>query len=231
MSKLLATGGAMHLRDIAQRFGVSQMTIRRDVAQHADKFVCLGGHIAHAAGGASGYTIESEKDHFAGAKRAACRAALCHVRDHDTLFIDCGTTLLALAHLIPDELHLTVICYSLGIAEILKKKPNVRLLVLGGWYVPSSDSFGGEETLAALADKGINTAFISAGGVDDVYGVSCWNPHEKAVKQKAMKIASRCYLVVDSSKLGQRRPIQFARLNAFTGIVTERNWPGKGVRR
>jgi len=221
LSKLLAERGATHLNEVARHLGVSQMTVRRDLARHADTFTCLGGYVAWARQAASGYLFEFEKDHYAAAKKAACRAALRHLREQDTIFVDCGTTMLALAQLVPDDLNLTVICYSLAAAEILKRKPNVRLLLLGGWYMSSSDSFGGEEALAALADKGVNSAFISAGGVDREYGVSCWNPHEKAIKQQAMKVAAHSYLVADSSKFGQRRPICFARIESFDAVITE----------
>jgi len=223
LNKALTEQGTLHLRDAARRFGVSEMTVRRDVAAAPDKYTCLGGHIVRVAenGSPAGYVIQSEKDHFAQAKRLACQKALQYIQDHDTLFIDCGTTLVALAHLLPPDLDLTVVCYSLDLARILSKKPNVRLLMLGGWYRPSSDSFSGEEVLRAMAEVGINKAFISAAGIDENYGVTCWNPHEKPIKQKAMKLASHRYLVADSSKLGQRRPVLFARASAFDAVVTE----------
>ncbi len=53
--------------------------------------------------------------------------------------------------LVPLERHVTVVFYSLNVAEILRRKPNVRMILLGGVYVPSSDSFAGEESLRCCA--------------------------------------------------------------------------------
>jgi DeoR family deoxyribose operon repressor len=225
LDKALAEFGTLHLRDAARRLGVSEMTVRRDVAADPGRYACLGGHIVRVAqdGTPIGYVIQSEKDHFAQAKRQACRNALARIRAHDSVFVDCGTTLVALADLIPADMPLTVVCYSLEVARLFAQKSRVRLFLLGGWYHASSDSFGGEHVLRDLAEIGVNKAFISAAGVDARYGVTCWNPHEKPVKQEAMKLASQRFLVVDSSKMGQRRPVRFAQLGAFDEVITEKS--------
>lgn len=225
LDRALAEYGTLHLRDAAHRLDVSEMTVRRDVAAEPGRYACLGGYIVRVAqdGSPVGYVIQSEKDHFAKAKRQACRKALARIQAHDTVFIDCGTTLAVLADLIPVGLPLTVVCYSLDLARILSQKQQVRLFLLGGWYQASSDSFDGEHVLRGLAEIGVNKAFISAAGVDAHYGVTCWNPHEKPIKQEAMKLASQCYLVVDSSKIGQRRPVRFAQVGAFDEVITEKS--------
>ena len=145
------------------------MTVRRDIAGSPERFTYLGGYIVSATDvpNNAGYSLEEEKDHFAQAKAEASAIAAGLIGNNETLFIDCGTTLTTLARLIPVDRHVTVVCYSLNVAEILRRKPNVRMILLGGVYVPSSDSFAGEESLETLRRMGINKAFISAGGVDD----------------------------------------------------------------
>src|SRR5258707_1049519 len=80
--------------------------------------------------------------------------------------------------------------------------PNTQVMLLGGLYHASSQSFSSEEALAYLRKIGINKAFISAGGVHPTRGVSCSNFHEVAVKQAAIAGAMESILVVDESKLG-----------------------------
>jgi DeoR family deoxyribose operon repressor len=172
LADALAKHNVMHLRDAAALLGVSEMTVRRDVAANPDRFTYLGGYIVSAVDvpTAAGYSLDQEKDHFAQAKAQACAHAARLIADHETIFIDCGTTLASLARLIPADMQLTVVCYSLNVAEILRHMSNVRMIMLGGVYVPSSDSFAGDESLETLRRMGINKAFISAGGIDAARG-------------------------------------------------------------
>ncbi|UTP38293.1 DeoR/GlpR family DNA-binding transcription regulator [Phenylobacterium sp. LH3H17] len=198
------------------------MTIRRDVEAMPERFAYFGGHIVPAAGrlGPSVYQIEREADSFAEAKASACRRAISLIRPDMTLFIDCGTTLVHLAHMLPRDMSLTVVCYSLNVAAQLAARPDVRMVLLGGLYYSGSASFsadGGEP----LSKFGIDLAFLSAGGVDRERGASCAHLHEVPVKQKAIENARESFLVIDSSKIGRVRPMYFARASAFRRVITE----------
>jgi DeoR family transcriptional regulator, deoxyribose operon repressor len=224
LADALARQSVMRLRDAASLLGVSEMTVRRDIAASPGKFTYLGGYIVSATDvpNNAGYSLEEEQDHFAQAKAEASSIAAGLIVSNETIFIDCGTTLTTLARLIPAETNVTVVCYSLNVAEILRRKPNVRMILLGGVYVPSSDSFSGEESIEVLRRMGINKAFISAGGVDPARGVTCWNFHEVALKQAAMAAAVESHLVVDSSKFGVVKAVRFSQIDDFNSIITEK---------
>ena len=224
LADALAKQNVMHLRDAATLLGVSEMTVRRDIAGNPERFTYLGGYIVSAddVPNSAGYSLEQETDHFAQAKAQASGHAAKLIADNETIFIDCGTTLTSLARLIPADYHVTVVCYSLNIAEILRRMPNVRMILLGGVYVPSSDSFSGDESLEMLRRMGINKAFISAGGVDTARGVTCWNFHEVALKQAAMASAVERHLVVDASKFGVVKAVRFSQVDDFDSIITEK---------
>ncbi|MDR3099662.1 MAG: DeoR/GlpR family DNA-binding transcription regulator [Paraburkholderia sp.] len=224
LAEALAKHNVMHLRDAATLLGVSEMTVRRDIAANPGHFTYLGGYIVSAEDvpNAVGYSLEQEKDHFAQAKAQASAHAARLVAENDTIFIDCGTTLAALARLIPAQWQITAVCYSLNVAEILRRMPNVRMILLGGVYVPSSDSFSGADSLDTLRRMGINKAFISAGGVDPARGVTCWNVHEVAIKQAAMASAVERHLVVDASKFGVVKAWRFSELEDFDSVITEK---------
>jgi DeoR family transcriptional regulator, deoxyribose operon repressor len=224
LADALAQHNVMRLRDAAALLGVSEMTVRRDIAANPDSFTYLGGYIVSAAHvpNMAGYSLEQERDHFAQAKAQASTHAARLVAPNDTIFIDCGTTLTTFARLIPAEIQVTAVCYSLNIAEILRRMPNVQMILLGGVYVPSSDSFSGEESLETLRRMGINKAFISAGGIDAARGVTCWNFHEVALKQAAIASAVESHLVADTSKFGVVKAWRFSQVDAFDSIITEK---------
>lgn len=224
LADALAKHSVMRLRDAAALLGVSEMTVRRDIAANPERFTYLGGYIVSAANvpNTAGYSLEQEEDHFAQAKAQASAHAAQLIVDSETIFIDCGTTLTTLARLVPADMQVTVVCYSLNIAEILRRMSNVRMILLGGVYVPSSDSFTGDESLEMLRRMGINKAFISAGGIDTARGVTCWNFHEVAIKRAAMASAVESHLVADTSKFGIVKAVRFSQIDEFDSIITEK---------
>lgn len=212
--------GTLHLKTAAQLLNVSEMTIRRDLASSDASLACLGGYVVDAAfRTAAKYTIEQELDHHAQYKLLACRRAVESIRDGDTLFVDCGSTMQSLAECLPAGLSLSVICFSMNVAGIVTRRPDIQVMLLGGLYHASSQSFSSDESLTYLRKLGINKAFISAGGVHPTRGASCSNFHEVAIKQAAIASAMESILVVDESKLGSLKPAFFANLDVFSKIV------------
>ena len=199
--------------------GVSEMTVRRDVAGVPDRFSYLGGYIVPRTADGP-YVMAQEQGAHSAAKDAVCALAADTVENGDTIFVDCGTTMPFLARHLAPGLSVTVVCYALNIAVPFSVMPNVRLLLLGGFYNPSSASFAVDDGLATLDRLGINKAFVSAGGVHAQRGVSCSNFHEIGVKQAVLRQAVHRTLVVDGSKLGKVRPASFADLAAFDALIT-----------
>lgn len=223
LSALIVERGVVHLKDAAKALGVSEMTIRRDIAGETDRFAYLGGHImpAQAVEPEQPYELASAADRHAQAKRQACSHALDHLRAEDTIFVDCGSTLMHLADLLPDTMPLTAVCYALNIADKLALKPQIKLIMLGGFYHPASASFSGASALDLLGQLGINTAFFSAAGLDEERGATCVHFHEAEVKRKAMGVSRKKILILDNSKIGRIRPAFFARADEFGAIYTE----------
>jgi len=219
LAEALNGPGVLHLRDAARVLGVSEMTVRRDVAGVPDRFSYLGGYIVPRRANRA-YVMAEEQGAHASAKAAICARAAELIEDDDTVFIDCGTTMPYLVRQLPPGRAITVVCYALNIAVPLSTLPHVRLIVLGGLFNGSSASFAVEDGLAMLGRLGINKAFISAGGVHAEKGVSCSNFHEVAVKTAAMRVALARCLVVDGSKLGKVKPAPFADLAAFDTVIT-----------
>jgi DeoR family transcriptional regulator, deoxyribose operon repressor len=222
LAAMLLSQSHLKLSAVAAELGVSEMTVRRDVTESAGRFACLGGHVIGAQNDVAGdYVLEKETDQHAAAKEAACAKAVKLLDNDDTIFIDCGTTTPRFTALIPSEMRLTAVCYSLNVAEILSRRQNTRLILLGGLFHPEAASFSGEVATEQLRNISINKAFISAGGVHETRGVTCSHFHEVAVKQAAIARAVDSYLLVDASKFGKVRAAYFAEADTFTSIVSD----------
>jgi DeoR family deoxyribose operon repressor len=206
LRRAVESSGALHLKDAAELLKVSEMTVRRDLAGAEAALALLGGYVVNAASPTGiKYTFEQEIDQHTQDKRLACRAAAASIKEGDTIFIDCGTTMQSLADCLPEDLPLSVICYSMNVASIVTHRPGTQVMLMGGLYHPSSQSFASDDGLSYLRRLGINKAFISAGGVHWTRG--------------AIETAMESILVIDASKLGSLKSAFFSDIGAFSRII------------
>ena len=223
LQEALISGGTLHLREAAELCGVSEMTIRRDLMTHPSPISLLGGRLVMASypGVTPVYDLTEQQASHYQVKHRLCQHAARFIEEGDTLFIDCGSTLIPLLSQLSHFRELTVVTYALNVANSVAVLPNVRLVLLGGLFYASSQSFGSDGMGAAIERLGINKALISAAGVDYERGVSCFHFHEVAPKQAAIATAMQRILVVDASKFGVVRPAYFAALSDFDSVVTD----------
>ncbi|MBB3331348.1 DeoR family deoxyribose operon repressor [Halomonas campaniensis] len=223
LADALARGGRLRLAEAAALCEVSEMTIRRDLAAGDGQLVLMGGHLMRADDPrqAPVYDLATEQDRQARAKYRLCERASEFVEEGDTLFIDCGTTLVPLVGLLAGRREITVVTYALNVANAVSALPEVRLVLLGGLYHASSHSFDDEGVHEAVQRLGINRAFLSAAGVHRHKGISCFHFHEVAAKRAAIAAAGERILVADETKLGVIRPARFADLAEVDVVITD----------
>ncbi|MCQ8277050.1 DeoR/GlpR family DNA-binding transcription regulator [Acetobacteraceae bacterium KSS8] len=220
---LAGRDGPVRLEDAARMLDVSAMTLRRDLAADGTGLSLFGGTIVAGERMRRGaYSLAGQRRSHHDAKLEAGRHAAALVRPGDTVFVDCGTTLPHLVASLPPELDVTIVCYALNIAAAAARLPRAQLFLLGGLFHPASATFLSETALRDLSRLGITRAFLSAGGLDPVQGVTCSNFNEVPVKRAVLDLAAEAVLVIDESKRGAVKPARFAPVDAFTAIVTER---------
>jgi DeoR family fructose operon transcriptional repressor len=135
LARSLKSGRPVHTAEEARRFGVCQMTIRRDLATLASAGVAVRNY-----GGAVGtgrVTFEfafSRRHHLHLPEKGRIGAAAARrIRPGQTVFIDTGTTTLQIARaLARTRLPCTVVTSSLVIAAELWLRPRTELILLGG---------------------------------------------------------------------------------------------------
>ena len=66
IAEILADRGSLRLKDAAELLSVSEMTVRRDISAHPDRFGCFGGHIVASPAEAAerSYVLDREREAF-----------------------------------------------------------------------------------------------------------------------------------------------------------------------
>lgn len=218
---------AIHLREMAALLEVSEMTLRRDLNRHPDKFHLLGGHITLAFDPAEApdYKVTEQGTRHVEEKRRIGKLAAAFVKSGDTVFFDCGTTVPFVIDFIPDELEFTAVCNSLNVLLKLQQKPNCTIVLCGGTFHRKNQVFDHAEESSILDSVRLTWAFISAAGISETFGVTCFNFNEVAVKQKVLRQAQHSLLLADHSKFDVVRTAHFASLEQFNVVVSDKKLP------
>ena len=152
------------------------------------------------------------------------KAAAELVENGDVIFFDCGSTIPFIASQIKSDIKLTALCCSLNTFTILQEKSNCEVILAGGSYSSHNSFFtpiNNSEIESILTTK----AFISAAGVSDKYGVSCFDYNEAKVKKMAMKKSKKNILVFDHMKIGLVRKAYINDLNQFDLLICDQELP------
>jgi DeoR/GlpR family transcriptional regulator of sugar metabolism len=203
----LVREGVNSVEVLSGRLGVSASTVRRDLAT-----LQRDGRLARTYGGAlvrdvfhERSFIESEQLNL-GAKSAIAASAVDLVPTGGTVFIDAGTTCLALAQLLVDRGPLTVVTRGLEAALLLSRADDVEAVVVGGRVQPLSHGVVGPLSALALDRYHFDVAFLGADAVDPVRGLGEPTVDETWIKERVSAVADQVVLLADASKLEQPAP-------------------------
>ena len=210
---------------MARRFGVSAMTVRRDLAALASAGVAVRNYGGAVAAGRITFEFAfSRRQHLhLPEKRRIGGAAAGRLRAGQTGAVDTGTTTLEIARaLAHKQLACTIVTSSLVIAAELWPRRQTELVLLGGRVRDGSPDLVGEETEAALKQMRADVAFLGADGVDPQRGVYADDPQVARVAGLMARRARRVIVVADASKLGHAAKARFARIGELDELITDR---------
>jgi DeoR family transcriptional regulator of aga operon len=226
LARLLATRGFVRVADASLELGVSEVTIRGDLSALArdGRAVRIHGGAMPADAMPRESPVESTRDQRAEAKRAIGAAAAQLVSSGDCVYLDAGSTALALAEALLDrrELHdVIVVTSALTIALAMEHGiPRFEVVVTGGTLRPLQHSLVNPFAAPMLAALRFDLAFIGCNGIHPDHGVTNVNLPEAEVKTLAMRSAARSVLVADGSKLGRTDPAVIGALAEFDRLLT-----------
>jgi DeoR/GlpR family transcriptional regulator of sugar metabolism len=221
---VLASGSAT-AQDLANRFGVSLVTIHRDLDELERRGVVRkfhGGVSAQPSG-----VFESQMPYrlasMTAEKEAIAQVALAHVEPGMSILLDDSTTVLAmidgLAERAPLHVATTFVTGMRRLSE-LAADHDITLIGIGGRYDVAHDSFVGVQTNQHVQGIHVDAVFMSTSAVSvtDLY-------HQEeqvaALKREMLNSASKRYLLIDHTKLNRRALLKIAALTELDLIITD----------
>jgi len=207
---------------LAEEFGVSLMTIHRDLDELASE-----GLLRRFHGGAAAIRdplfepdVTLRLRLAKSAKHDIAGAAVELLESNSSVLLDDSTSALGVAHLLPDIGNFTVATSFIPAIDTLKTRENVSLIGLGGEYYPHKNSFNGAGLLGALARIRVDVFFGSSAAVD-VGGVYHQEPEVVTAKHCMMDRATTRVLLVDHTKIGTHALHRISDLRSWDVIITD----------
>ena len=216
----LAAESRVEVSALAARFKVSEDSIRRDLRALAST-----GFFQRTHGGAVALNVASLDWHararvLTEAKEKIGKAAAGAVAPHETLILDAGLTVLALAQHLTAR-PLTVITNSLDVAAHLAGDAAVSLIVTGGQWDPVARYLSGEQALKTLSSHRADWVFLGTCALDEKAGMTVHAP-DATMKRAMLTAGSRVVLLADHSKVGGLAPHFVGSLDSVYAVVTDK---------
>lgn len=214
--------GFARIEELARRFGVSVMTVHRDLDVLAEE-----GWLTKIRGGATANPSAlltagvRERASALQVEKAAIAACAAHLLGPgQTVFIDDSTTALALVPHLAAAAPLTVATNFLPVVEGLAGTRDIEVIVLGGQYFPLQEACFGLATVEAVRQLRADLVFLSTTAVNQG---ACYHRSEVTVmvKRAFMAAAARTVLLVDHAKFGRPSPHLLCPVVDFDLVVTD----------
>src|SRR5580658_9320095 len=217
----LAQGRSVVAAALALEFEVSEDAIRRDLRALAAEGRCrrvYGGALPLSRAAAPMLArMEEGRDR----KLALARKAASLLEPGQFVFLDSGSTNLALVACLPEDYELTLATNSIDIAAAALQRIELRLVLIGGGV--DSHVGGCVDALATLSVKQMNIdlAFVGACAVSAATGVSAYELSDAAFKRALLAASQKSVVLATTEKLGARAPHRVAQLKDIGVFVVE----------
>ncbi|MBM7076039.1 DeoR/GlpR family DNA-binding transcription regulator [Micromonospora humida] len=232
--ELIRQRGGVRVSHLVSRFGVSDMTIRRDLEVLAERGLVdkvHGGATLAGPGSAEEPGFAAKSIRQQDEKRAIAGRAARMVEPGMAVALSAGTTTAALATLLGDVPGLTVVTNSIPVADALYQNPRVdQTVVLTGGIRTPSDALTGPVAEAAIRTLNVDLLFLGVHGMSPRTGFTTPNLLEAAVNKRLIGAARHLVVLADHTKWETIGIATIAPLAEADLLITDAGLPADGRR-
>lgn len=215
--------GPQSIESLAERFGVTLQTVRRDVQRLAE-----AGLLSRFHGGVRlpGSTTENiayrqrqamESD----AKSRIAQAIARRVPNDCSLILNIGTTIEAVAHALLRHRGLRVITNNLHVAALMSTHPDCEVIVAGGQVRSADQAIVGEATVDFMRQFRVDIGLIGISGIEADGTLRDFDYREVKVARTIIEQSREVWLAADHSKFNRPAMVELARLDEVDVVFTD----------
>lgn len=225
--QILAEEKQVQSTALSQRFAVSEDSIRRDLRELAAEGLLQRVHGGALPVSAAIAPFETRKNVQINAKRAIAQKAVALIQPGQVIMIDGGTTTTEMVKRLPENLAITVITHSPGIAVALVNHPLIEVILIGGTLYKHSVVAVGASMIEATRQFNADIFFMGVTGVHKNAGFTTGNYEEACVKRALAARAAETVVMASQEKLNAASPFAIGELSLAGTLVVEHALTGE----
>ncbi|MBN3766122.1 DeoR/GlpR family DNA-binding transcription regulator [Burkholderia sp. Ac-20365] len=221
----LAQGQSVVAAALAIEFNVSEDAVRRDL-----RALAAEGRCRRVYGGALPLTpastpMSARMDFARERKSALARAAVPLIQPGELLFLDSGSTNLALVDVLPEESELTVATNSIDIAAAVLRRSDLQLIMIGGSVDPAVGGCVDASALEQATQLNIDRCFIGSCAISTKNGISAFGLADATFKRAVLAASEHSVVLALTDKLDARAPHRVATFKTIECVIVEHDLP------
>jgi DeoR/GlpR family transcriptional regulator of sugar metabolism len=227
--EMIESRGQVSVSELSRAFDVSEMTVRRDLLELAERGFVVRTHGGAIAPRYPRPNVEplmmSRLNDQLDEKRKIARAVVKMIGPGETILLSSGTTTYWIAKNLINRGDLTVVVNNIITAGVLAECEEMQVIVAGGFLRRSELSLVGHFVETMLKDLRVDKVILGVRGIHPEFGLSSDNPQELKTDRAMMSISDHVMVVADHTKFGFIAPSLTAPVTAAKTIVTTRKAP------
>ncbi|ELR71571.1 transcriptional regulator, DeoR family [Fulvivirga imtechensis AK7] len=208
------------LSQLSEELGVSTDTIRRDIKELDDQGLLRavrGGAVPHSP---IPHHFKDRMNYNQESKMIIARKALQKLKNDQVVIFDAGTSALAVASILPEDLSITVVTNSFPIVTILEDHKNVEVLFAGGRLFKQSFVTTGHDTLRFFQNIKADLCFLGICSIHPSLGVTTPDYEESEVKKVIVNSSQQIVALSSIEKLETVEPYYICPATQINTIIT-----------
>lgn len=219
----LQAKGRVLAQELAQTFGVSEDTVRRDLREMAARGECERVYGGALLGNGQTVPLKTRMTELTDRKTALAKTACTLLTEGTVVFIDAGSTNLAIARHIPKGASLTVVTNTPAIAAELAGRADIKLIMIGGMVDPAVGAAIDATALKQLEQIRPDLCVLGACGVTLDGGLAADIYEDAVFKRLACAASVRTLVAITTEKLGLKAAFHVRDFAPPLTLVLEEN--------
>jgi len=234
IGRIIEANGRARVTELATRFRVSAVTIRKDLLllEGERRVVRTHGGAIAPRGGRPELAFDIRDRLQRAEKSRIGAAAAARIGDGESIVLDASTSALHVARRLKEReaWHgLTVVTNGIRIAFELAGHPGITVLMLGGRVRWEALSVVGPLGDGVFRRVNVQKAFLGAAAFTIEAGLSDAMEEEAQIKRAMVAAAREVYALVDHTKWGRVASATFCRTDRIGGVFTDEESPAAMV--
>ena len=217
--------GRVTVEELAQKFDVTPMTIRRDLQHLEDNNIAVrtfGGAVLKSNLDTE-ISYEDKSISRKEEKNRIAEYAASIIKDGQIILLDSGTTNMEIAKKLKEKKSLTIVTPDVLLASYLIQSTDFKTLCTGGYVQNNIGACIGSRASDFLRDINVDIGFMGASSVDIERGITTPTIEKAEVKKQIIESSEKVILVTDSSKFGRTSFAKICSIDELDLVITDSN--------